>query len=123
MTDLRPGSAPMASERCAYRAKWIDFVGPVPSESGRTLVWAIVKKGEAQAAARGEAKPLGFIGWYAPWRRYTFQPEPNTVFEPTCLRDVAAFIDLVMADRKQMRASRLPLEPIAGDPCDGDSHG
>lgn len=32
---------------------------------------------------------LGFIKWYAPWRRYTFDPMNNTVYEPTCLRELA----------------------------------
>ena len=35
---------------------------------------------------------LGVVRWLTRWRKYTFQPEPNCVFEETCLRDIAQFI-------------------------------
>ena len=37
--------------------------------------------------------PLGMIGWYAAWRRYCFQPIEECVFDPECLRDIAAFME------------------------------
>jgi hypothetical protein len=52
------------------------------------------------------AYDLGFVQWYAPWRRYTFMPEPNTVFEPVCLGDIANFIKYLMHQRKNQRAGQ-----------------
>jgi hypothetical protein len=74
-------------------AKWIRFKGPVPSRSGKTHIWAVCPKDSENA--------IGFISWYGPWRKYAFQPEPKTVFEPTCLRDVAAFIEEQMQQRRR----------------------
>lgn len=35
---------------------------------------------------------LGQIKWYAHWRQYAFYPEPETVFEKTCLKDITNFV-------------------------------
>lgn len=35
---------------------------------------------------------LGTIKWHAPWRRYCFFPESDTIFEITCLNDITDFI-------------------------------
>jgi hypothetical protein len=44
--------------------------------------------------------PLGDVKWFSAWRRYAFYPGRLTVYEPTCLRDIATFIDGLMAERK-----------------------
>lgn len=37
---------------------------------------------------------LGHISWFPRWRKYVFEPNPNRViFEETCLRDIAEFIE------------------------------
>lgn len=38
---------------------------------------------------------LGMIGWYNPWRQYSFFPNGTLplVFEKTCLRDIAKFVE------------------------------
>jgi hypothetical protein len=36
---------------------------------------------------------LGSVKWFGQWRGYAYFPEPYTVYEPTCLRDVADFIE------------------------------
>jgi hypothetical protein len=63
--------------------KWIfpSYVGT--SQSGRTCIWSI--------KANDGNFLLGEVRWYAPWRKYAFFPEPNTLFEPDCLRDIADF--------------------------------
>ncbi len=43
---------------------------------------------------------LGNIKWYAPWRRYTFFPENNTLFDSNCLNEITSFIDNEMKLRK-----------------------
>ena len=50
--------------------------------------------------------PLGDVKWFSAWRRYAFYPGRLTVYEPTCLRDIATFIDGLMAERKAMAALR-----------------
>ena len=37
--------------------------------------------------------PLGWVLWYAPWRRYTFCPVgAHTVFSGGCLDDISSFL-------------------------------
>ena len=36
---------------------------------------------------------LGYIRWFARWRKYAFSPITNTVFEETCLREIAQFVE------------------------------
>ena len=35
---------------------------------------------------------LGRVEWYGPWRQYCFFPEPTTVFNVTCLKDIIDFL-------------------------------
>lgn len=44
---------------------------------------------------------LGAIYWYGPWRKYVFNNAPEScVFDTTCLKDITAFIDNLMLERK-----------------------
>ncbi len=36
---------------------------------------------------------LGVVCWYGPWRRYSFYPHMDTVFDASCLRAVASFCE------------------------------
>lgn len=50
---------------------------------------------------------LGTIKWYGRWRKYVFQPEQETIYEETCLRDIAQFIeDETKAHRAKAKAAR-----------------
>ena len=44
---------------------------------------------------------IGTVKWYAPWRRYAFYPEAAVLLDAACLREVAKFLDDVMAIRDQ----------------------
>lgn len=46
---------------------------------------------------------LGKIKWFPRWRCYSFFPEPNTVFERTCLTDIVKFVEGLMQDRKKIK--------------------
>lgn len=46
---------------------------------------------------------LGEVAWWSAWRRYTFQPAPNTLFDSNCLGEIACFIDERMEERKHER--------------------
>jgi hypothetical protein len=67
--------------------KWIRFIeqpGAQPA-SGKTKVWLVqAKDGDSD---------LGLVSWFGRWRGYAFSPHPHTVFERTCLRDIADFIE------------------------------
>lgn len=73
-------------------AKWIEFE-QLPNIPGRkTLrfdVWA-----------KDPRFCLGRICWRNSWRKYAFEPKMETVYETTCLKDIAKFLDKIMADRK-----------------------
>lgn len=46
---------------------------------------------------------LGWIGWFAKWRKYAFFPKPETVYEQVCLRDIAEFCERKNAEHKKER--------------------
>jgi len=35
---------------------------------------------------------LGVVKWYGPWRQYCFFPEPDTIFNVGCHKDIDDFI-------------------------------
>lgn len=57
------------------------------SASGKTKVW------EVRSVHNGSM--LGWVKWYAPWRKYTYVTEAEgVVFDHQCLREVANFCEL-----------------------------
>lgn len=42
--------------------------------------------------AKADNFMLGVVLWFPRWRKYCFHPDPNTVFEETCLQDITEFI-------------------------------
>jgi hypothetical protein len=61
---------------------YITFVeGPAKP---KTKTWRVLSERE---------ELLGIVKWYGPWRTYAFHPEGWTVFEKTCLRDIANFCE------------------------------
>jgi len=74
-------------------AKWIVFV--LTKEGEKTDIWRVCTKEGMQS--------LGLIKWFSSWRKYAFFPVAGTVYEPTCLRDIAEFIEAAMRQRKAMR--------------------
>lgn len=46
--------------------------------------------------------PLGVIKWYTPWRRYCFfTTEGELILSVGCMKQVSAFITVLMEDRKK----------------------
>lgn len=64
---------------------YIDFLGPVPSASGKTEQWEVV--------AKDGGPTLGEVKWFGRWRKYAFFPAPDCVFEQDCLRVIAGFCE------------------------------
>jgi len=46
-----------------------------------------------EVSAKQDNLVLGVINWYARWRKYVFEPTPNTIYEEHCLRDIAEFCE------------------------------
>jgi len=65
--------------------KWIKIMEIGTSKTGKTKIFEVVTNEE-------KMQILGYIKWDGPWRKYTFQPTPDTKFEETCMRDIADFI-------------------------------
>jgi hypothetical protein len=38
---------------------------------------------------------LGEVAWYAPWRKYCFFPNENTLFDHLCLNEIHFFVSSV----------------------------
>jgi hypothetical protein len=49
----------------------------------------------------GTSVKLGLIKWYAPWRKYSYFPNLNTVYEQVCLREIAEFCEIETRKRKE----------------------
>lgn len=92
----------VTSRGAAEGPKWIEFQECVPkTKDAKTKTWAVVTKStvEKDRASFGGV-PLGVVKWFGRWRQYAFFPEPTCVFEPTCLRDIANFIQTEMQKRR-----------------------
>lgn len=60
-------------------------------DTGKTKVFSVKSLDEFK---------LGVISWYPSWRRYTFQPSVQTIFDSKCLIEISEFIDTLMKERK-----------------------
>lgn len=45
--------------------------------------------------------PLGTIKWFAQWRQYGYYPDEGTVYEKTCLSEIAEFCIILNKRQKQ----------------------
>ena len=57
---------------------------PAPPKR-KTKVWWVLN--------RYDQFHLGWVAWFPRWRKYGFYPKDGTVFEETCLREIAAFCE------------------------------
>lgn len=53
---------------------------------------------------------LGIVKWYANWRQYCFFPENETIFNPTCMKDIIQFITELMDERRNSTVSTTQEE-------------
>lgn len=78
-------------------AKWIEFW--FLRDTGKTKVWEVVTIGTDRHA-------LGAVKWFPRWRKYSFYPAPDMVFEEVCLRDIAEFcVEKTKEHRQQRKAA------------------
>ena len=92
----------MPSDTTIYKGKHIIF--DLVENKPKTLVYDVLTKDEViESGVTPHQIKLGQIKWYPNWRQYSFFPEPDTVFEKTCMTDIINFMNHLMQNRKEMR--------------------
>ena len=86
------------------KAKWIDIL--IRRDTGKTFVWVV--------RAKQDDAELGEIRWFGRWRGYAFFPRAETLYEATCLRDIAEFIEVQMRARRGAFAQDQIADKIGG---------
>lgn len=75
---------PHGSNPAEWSGSFIDLI-PIGILAGqKTMRWEVSTK---------VGGLLGVVKWYAHWRKYCFFPATECVFEETCLREIAQFIE------------------------------
>ena len=69
------------------------------SDSGKTQLWTVFPK-------MNSTNYLGTVQWFAHWRKYAFYPNPETVYEETCLNDISTFIKMLTRKHKSSTKSQ-----------------
>lgn len=67
-------------------ATWVSFQIEDRRRGAKTDVWHVW-------SLKLPAAHLGIVKWFPTWRRYAFFPGAETLFDGTCLRDIAAFVE------------------------------
>jgi len=63
------------------------------------MKWIVVEpiitptKTKAFRVLTKEGAPLGYIRFFPRWRKFSFYPDPYTLYETDCLRDIANFCE------------------------------
>jgi hypothetical protein len=45
--------------------------------------------------------PIGVVRWFSHWRKYVFAPYNETMYDESCLRDIAQFVDWKTQTQKE----------------------
>ena len=59
---------------------------------------------------RFSGEVIGIVKWYPGWRAFAFFPQPQTLFEPQCLRDLADFCEAETLKRREERKLEREVE-------------
>lgn len=79
-------------------ASYITFRREHAQEIGRvTKIWTVYEGVNHRGA------DLGQVRWFGRWRKYSFFPAPDMVFEETCLLEIAHFCSVATNFHKQKR--------------------
>ena len=73
--------------------KWIEIQKILESESGKTDIFEIRTKDDKIIIAQ--------IKWSPRWRKYSFQPFPNTEYEEECMDSISDFLRMLKEERKK----------------------
>lgn len=86
-------------------SKWIMFrprLKRTPAQ--RTEQWDVISL---------DGKLLGIVKWYGAWRQYAFFPEPETIYERQCLRDLAEFCEKETYKHREKHAAEQVMREEA----------
>jgi hypothetical protein len=72
-------------------AEWITFEDLAP-KAGQKTALCIVRSKQTN-------ETLGIIKWFNAWRRYAFDPVPNTIYSKECLIDISVQINKMAKER------------------------
>lgn len=76
-------------------------------DTGKTKVWSVDNA--------NDGSHLGKVRWHGAWRKYVFQPIDGwSIWSADCLRDVADFLQLQMAERRRQRSNHYVACPACG---------
>ena len=70
---------------------FITFHDVGKSDSGKTQRFDV----------RNSGAVLGWVYWYSPWRKYIYHASPGTLYEETCLTEIAEFVAEKTREHKQ----------------------
>jgi hypothetical protein len=79
--------------------KWIEF-HEVDMPNRKTKVFLVYNKENFEV-------PIGEIRWYGAFRKYAFYPQPNTVYENVCMKDITNFLEELMDERKAEKSPQI----------------
>lgn len=83
------------------KPKWLEFQELEMQPNKKTKTFLVWNK-------ENDEVPIGEIKWYGPFRKYAFYPQPNTVYEPTCMQDITDFLNDLMDERKAEKDGAKP---------------
>lgn len=83
---------------------WIFFERIKNSPTGKTMIFKVASIDDHGI----EGDKIGEVKWFGPWRQYAFFPDHNTVYEKTCLSEIAQFCRELMDQRKARRKKAKP---------------
>ncbi len=89
---------------CPEDRPWFPHPGPPLEGRWITAFEGLSDTGKTKrlvVVAKKDGTRLGEIRWAGAWRKYAFFPEPSTYYENDCLRDIAGFIEKLMAERRR----------------------
>lgn len=77
--------------------RWIRFEPCTPARGAVTKAWLVTN--------RESGGSLGMVRWYGGFRCYAFYPYGDTVYERTCLRDIADFCERMTQEHRAARTA------------------
>jgi hypothetical protein len=61
---------------------------------------------------------IGYIKWFGRWRKYGFFPKPDTIYEETCLREIAHFGQMLTHVHRLLKAQERVKAKYGDGPID-----
>ncbi len=77
------------------QGSFIIFRRDLLAEKGKTQLWFVLTMDQSMV--------LGNIRWFGRWKKYAFFPNPETVYERTCLREIADFCEYITEFHKYQK--------------------